>query len=210
MKAIINFFPVVLFFIFYKWQGLYSAIYAMIAASIIQVLWYRIHTGNYEKSQVISLVAIIMFGGLTLFLRDPGFVMWKVSVINVLFALILLGSVFIGKITLLEKIMGKQIKLANSVWQRVSILWSIVFIIIAAVNSYFVIIASDLREKLAVLDISFKNVDLQTIDCTTNICLLAKQAESTWVNFKLFGSLGITIIGLIITAMYVKKYIKLN
>lgn len=210
MKAILEFLPIVLFFIFYKFYGLYVAIYAMIIASLAQVIWTKIYYNKYEKAQIIAFIAIIVFGGLTLWFRSPSFVMWKVSAINILFALILFSSIFIGKKTILERMLGKQMQLPKDIWRNITLLWGATFIVIAIINYYFVIKAITLRDKLISLDTSWAKLDLQNVDCIVDLCTAAQSAESAWVNFKLFGSLGITIFTMIITVIYVQKYHKIK
>ncbi len=206
MKALFDFLPIILFFVFYKYQGLYAAIYAMIIASLLQVTWTKLYHKTYEKNQVISLIAIIIFGGLTIWLRNPSFVMWKVSVINLIFAAILFGSMFIGKKTILERVLSKQADLTKDIWQKITLLCGISFVIIAIINAYFSIIAIGLRDKLIALDEKWQNTDLQSANCVTDLCFKAQEAEAAWVNFKLFGSLGITLVILIIIVVIISKY----
>jgi intracellular septation protein len=53
----------------------------MIVASVVQVLIVRWRTGKFERMQVITLALLVVFGGVTLAVRDPAFLMWKVSVL---------------------------------------------------------------------------------------------------------------------------------
>ncbi|VVM25084.1 Probable intracellular septation protein [uncultured Gammaproteobacteria bacterium] len=92
MKFLLDFFPIALFFVVYKTMGLYSAIYAMIGATMLQMLVARLKTGKFEKMHLITLGLLVVFGGITLAVRDPAFLMWKVSVLYVAFALALIGS----------------------------------------------------------------------------------------------------------------------
>ena len=206
MKALIDFLPIILFFLSYKLYGIYIAVYVMTIASAVQVVATRIITKKFEKPQVIGLIAMLVFGGLTLWFRSPVFIMWKVSVINLLFAVILLASIWIGKKPLIAYLLDKQINMSKNAWVGLNHIWTMMFIVTAVINTYFIMIAINLRDKLIALEDTFKTVDLQTIVCTTSICTQAKLAEQSWVNFKLFGSLGITIVFLIITAFYIQKY----
>lgn len=206
MKTLIDFLPIILFFISYKFYGIYTAVYVMIVASVIQVIGTRLMTKKFEKAQVIGLVAMVVFGGLTLWLRSPAFIMWKVSAINLLFAVILLGSLWFSKKPLIAYLLDKQVSMTKQAWIGLNHIWTAMFIVTAIVNSYFVIIALNLREKLITMDIGFQTADLQTITCQIELCTQAKLAEQAWVNFKLFGALGITLLFLMITAFYIHKY----
>ena len=114
MKFLLDFGPIVLFFIVYKYYGLYAAIYAMIASTFVQIMYSRVTTGKFVTSQVLTFALLVVFGGISIVLRDPAFVMWKVSVLYVIFAAVLIGSNYIGSKTLLERMMGKELQLPRN------------------------------------------------------------------------------------------------
>ena len=89
-------------------------------------------------SQVLTFILLIVFGGISIALRDPAFVMWKVSVLYVIFAIALIASNWIGSKTLLERMMGKELDLPRDIWTRLTWFWGFGFIGIAIVNGYFV------------------------------------------------------------------------
>ena len=213
MKFLFDFGPIILFFVIYKYFGLYSAIYAMIAATFVQLMYARLSTGKFVTSQVLTFILLIVFGGISIALRDPAFVMWKVSVLYVIFALALIGSNYVGSKTLLERMMGKELELPRAIWVRLTWFWSFGFIAIAIINAYFVNIALSTRQQFfdsgIVLD---PKIDLSNFDCSEvfveNLCLIAQKSESTWVNFKLFGTLGLTLVLIVITVLLISKNIK--
>src|SRR3989338_9867235 len=66
MKLLFDFFPILLFFLTYKFMGIYSATAIAIIASILQVGFYRLKYQRFEKMHLISLVIIVVLGGATL------------------------------------------------------------------------------------------------------------------------------------------------
>ena len=213
MKFLFDFGPIILFFVIYKYFGLYSAIYAMIAATFVQLMYARLSTGKFVTSQVLTFILLIVFGGISIALRDPAFVMWKVSVLYVIFALALIGSNFVGSKTLLERMMGKELELPRAIWVRLTWFWSFGFIAIAIINAYFVNIALSTRQQFFYSVIALDpKIDLSNFDCSQvlvkNLCLVAQKSESTWVNFKLFGTLGLTLVLIVITVLLISKNIK--
>ncbi len=138
MKFLFDFGPIILFFIVYKSYGLYAAIYAMIAATFVQLMYTRLTTGRFENSHIITFVLLLVFGGISIVLRNPAFVMWKVSILYVIFALALIASNWIGKKTILERMLGKELILPRSTWERLNWIWGFGFVGIALVNAYFV------------------------------------------------------------------------
>lgn len=218
MKFLLDFFPIVLFFVVYKTQslhfyqneGLHSAIIAMGLAMGLQILITRVRTQKFEKSQIIGLVFLLVFGGVTIYIDNPVFIMWKVSVLYVVFAGILIGSLWLGKQPLLQKLLGKELKLPSAVWQQLTWIWGGGFIGIALVNAYYYVLPS-----IAANTAFFGNqprFGLSGFDCALSdnqqLCLLAQQAEESWVNFKLFGTMGLTLILVVMTIILISKYTK--
>ena len=213
MKFLLDFGPIILFFIVYKYYGLYAAIYAMIAATFVQIMYSRVSTGKFVTSQILTFALLVVFGGISIALRDPAFVMWKVSVLYVIFAAVLIGSNYVGSKTLLERMMGKELQLPRSTWLNLTWFWSLGFVIIAAINAFFVNTALSARNQF--LNGGFMidpKIDLKNFDCTQtpleNLCLSAQSSEEAWVNFKLFGTLGLTLVLIVITVLMLSKHIK--
>ena len=212
LKFIIDFLPIVLFFVVYKNYGIYPAIYSMIAATAVQIFYTKISTGKYEKSHLITFVLLVVFGGITLVFNDPAFIMWKVSVLYVIFALVLIGSIFIGEKTLLHRMLGKEISAPYEAWKNVTWLWGVGFLVIAGINAVYVNSALVARSNFLRAENISEDIELQEVDCSispfTDACFIAQQTEDAWVNFKLFGTLGLTFLLLIITILMISKYIK--
>ena len=213
MKLLLDFGPIVLFFIVYKYYGLYAAIYAMIASTFVQIMYSRVTTGKFVTSQVLTFALLVVFGGISIVLRDPAFVMWKVSVLYVIFAAVLIGSNYVGSKTLLERMMGKELQLPRNTWVNLTWFWSLGFIIIAIINAFFVNTALSARNLFlnsgSIVD---PKIDLKNFDCSQSplesLCLIAQSSEESWVNFKLFGTLGLTLVLIIITVLMLSKHIK--
>ncbi|MCH9646165.1 MAG: septation protein IspZ [Proteobacteria bacterium] len=212
MKFLLDFFPIALFFIVYKTMGLYAAIYAMIGATAIQMAISRFQTGKFEKSHIITFGLLVVFGGITLAVKDPAFIMWKVSVLYVVFALALIFSMWIGEKTLLQRMLGKELELPSQVWNQLTWIWGLGFVGIAIVNAYYVDAALKTREALFGVTALDPKIELTELDCVTTtaeqLCLVAQQTEESWVNFKLFGTMGLTFILIIITVIMISKYSK--
>lgn len=174
MKMMFDFFPVLLFFIVYKMYDIYVATAVLIIACFIQTIAHRLIKGEFEKSHVITLVLVALFGGLTLILHDEVFIKWKPTVINLLFAGVFIGSQFIGKKTIIERMMGANLTLPTDVWVKLNIAWALFFVFLGGLNLY--------------VAFSFDT--------------------DTWVNFKLFGLMGLTFIFIIAQSFYLMPHLK--
>lgn len=174
MKFLVDFFPIVLFFVAYKFGGIYVATSVAIVTCVIQVgyEWFRYR--KVEMMQWVTLGLIVLLGGATLLLHNEIFIKWKPTVINWVLALLFLGSHYIGKEPLIKRMMSSQVSLPEAVWSKLSFSW---------VGFFFV-------SGLA------------------NIYVAYHFSTNTWVDFKLFGVLGLTVIFVLLQAVYLSKYVK--
>jgi intracellular septation protein len=136
MKLLFDFFPILLFFICYKFYGIYYATALAMAGSVFQVLFYRIKHQRYEKLHLISLGLILVLGGATLFFHNPWFIKWKPTGIYWLSSIIFIGSAYIGKKPIIQKMMDKNIQLPTKIWKRLNFAWAVYFIFMGALNIY--------------------------------------------------------------------------
>lgn len=141
MKFLFDFFPLAAFLIaFYypedRTQGIYLGIQAIIIASAIQILVYWLIYKKFEKMHVITFVSTLILGGITLFMQNELFFKWKPTVVNWVFAIILLGSHYIGKKPVIRMIMEHAISVPNNIWFKLNLSWAIFFIISGIINLY--------------------------------------------------------------------------
>jgi intracellular septation protein len=174
MKLLLDFFPIVFFFIAFKMYDIYVATGVLIIASLLQTTVHWVMHRRFEKMHVITLLLVCVFGGLTLLLQDEMFIKWKPTVINWLFAIAFMGSQFIGDKSILQRMMADHITLPAVIWLRLNIAWTVFFITLGMANLYVVY-----------------NFDTET-----------------WVNFKLFGLLGLTIVFVIGQSIYLSRYMQ--
>ena len=136
MKLLFDFFPILLFFACYKVFGIYTATAVAMVAAVLQVLLYRIKHQRYERMHLISMVLIVGLGGATLFFQNPWFIKWKPTGIYWFSAVLFLGSMFIGKKPLIQKMMEGNIELPTKIWARLNLAWCFFFLLMGTVNLY--------------------------------------------------------------------------
>ena len=73
MKLLIDFFPIILFFVAFKIWGIYVATGVAIAATVAQIAYLRLRQGKIEPMQWLSLGVIVVFGGATLLAQTVTF-----------------------------------------------------------------------------------------------------------------------------------------
>ncbi|MDU5696292.1 MAG: septation protein IspZ [Haemophilus parainfluenzae] len=101
MKQLLEFIPLVLFFITYKMFGVRDAAIVLVIATIVQMIVLKLKYGVIEKQQKIMAIAVVFFGLLTAYFNEIKYLQWKVTIINALFAIVsfgLLGMTFVATI----------------------------------------------------------------------------------------------------------------
>ena len=177
MKLLFDFFPIVLFFVAYKMhddphQGFIVATAVIIVATAAQVLVMWLRERRVEKMHLAVLVIVVVFGGITLALDDEIFFKWKPTVVNWLFAVVFLGSEFIGAKNVVRRLMESKVKLPDPVWTRLNASWVVFFAVCGALNLFVIY-----------------NFD-----------------TDTWVNFKLFGLMGLTLVFVLGQGVYMHMH----
>lgn len=176
MKLLFDLFPVILFFIAYKVAGIYVATAVAIVATFAQIGWVHFRHGKVDKMLWVSLVLIVVFGGMTLLFHDPTFIKWKPTILYWIFSLVLLASSWLFGKNLMRSMLGQQMSLPEAVWARLNLAWAGFFALLGALNLYVAYTFS----------------------------------EETWVNFKLFGGLGLMLAFVIAQGMMLSKYLEEN
>src|SRR5579862_9954367 len=97
MRLLFDFLPIVIFFIVYKFLGIYAATAAAILVSLVQVISYWLKHRSLPSIQLISLILILLFGGSTLFFHNELFIKWKPTALYWLLACIALFTQYFSK-----------------------------------------------------------------------------------------------------------------
>ena len=136
MKFLLDLFPILLFFGAYKWADIYTATAVLMAATLVQSLvMYKID-GKLATMQKATLVLILVFGSLTLFLHDDRFIKWKPTLLYGCMALALFVSQVFLKKNFLQTILSAQLKLPSPVWTRMNAAWTLYCLFMALINAY--------------------------------------------------------------------------
>ena len=178
MKFLFDLFPLILFFIAFKFGDIYTATIVAMVATIGQILWVYYRHRKIDAMQWISLVMIIVFGSLTIFLHDKTFIQLKPTALYWLFSGALFISALFFKKNWIQVLMGKQITLkeqsSHSVWHQLNLAWAAFFFFMGVLNLY----------------VAFE------------------YSEEAWVNFKLFGSTGLLVVFVILQGLWLSRHME--
>ena len=82
---------------------------------------------------MVSGVIVLVFGGLTLYLRDETFIKLKPTIVYTMFA-VLLGAGLLWKKPMLELLFGAAFTLTEEGWRKLTLRWALFFAVMAVVN----------------------------------------------------------------------------
>lgn len=133
MTFLLDMGPLVAFFIVYKFNGLIAATTVLIVATFASVVITYIWKKKLPLMPVITAAVVGVFGGLTIALHDEIFIKLKPTIVNLIFAAILLGGVAFKK-GLLRYLLGEAFTMNEDAWRVFSLRWGLFFIFLALVN----------------------------------------------------------------------------
>lgn len=203
MKLLLDFLPIILFFVTYKyaesnkeWAAAFAtehfgflvsggqvgldegsvilATVVVIVATLIQVSWLKLRGKKVDFMLWVSLVLIVVLGGLTIWFHNDAFIKWKPSVLYwAMGSAFLISQVFFGR-NLLRLLMGEQLALPEPVWQRLSLAWVAFFALMGVLNLWVAYTFS----------------------------------RDAWVNFKLFGGIGLMLVFTVAQGLYLSRHLE--
>jgi len=136
MHALFEYLPLVVFFIVYKFVDIYWATGSLIILAAAQIILYLIKKEPIPKRTLIFFVLIAVFGGLTIFLHDDTFLKWKVTIINLFFAVALIVSDKFFNKNIMKDFLGEALTLPENIWGKLNIAWALFFALCAFLNWY--------------------------------------------------------------------------
>lgn len=134
MKFFFDLFPVILFFVAFKFGDIYLATIVAMVATFAQIGWVWTRHRKVDTMLWVSLGVISVFGGMTLLFHDETFIKWKPTVLYWAFAVALGGSSLIFKKNLIRKLLAEQLELPDQVWQQLNWSWFGFFVFMGFAN----------------------------------------------------------------------------
>lgn len=201
MKILLDFLPILLFFITFKWgeshveqaqalanqylSGLVSggvvgpkeapmllATVVVIVATLLQVIWLKARGKKVDTMLWISLGLVVIMGAATIWFHNENFIKWKPTLLYWIMAATLLVSQLFFRKNWIKALIEQQIQTTDTIWRNLLWMWVGFFVFMGALNIW---VASQF---------------------TTDV----------WVNFKLFGGLGLIFVFTLIQGIYLTRH----
>lgn len=172
MKLLLDFLPIFIFFIAFKFGGIYYATAAFMAASALQIGIHWLRYRKVERMHLVTFILGIVLGGATLMLQNELFIKWKPTVIYWVLAIACIGSQLISSKPMVQQLLETNVSLPAQIWKRLNLTWTLFFTFLGVANLY----------------------------------VAYTYSTDIWVNFKLFGLLAMTVVFIIIQALYMSYH----
>lgn len=145
----------------------------VVLATLAQVAWLKARGRKVDTMLWISLVLVVVLGGLTVWFKSETFIKWKPTGLYWLMGLAFLLTQLVWKKSLLKVMLGEQLVLPDGVWRNLSWAWVGFFGAMGALNLW--------------VAYSF--------------------STDTWVNFKLFGGIGLMLLFSLAQGLYISRHL---
>jgi intracellular septation protein len=158
-KLLVELGPLLVFFIVNSRAGIFWGTGCFIAATVVSIVASRAMFGKLAVMPLVSAFFVIVFGGMTLWLQDELFIKLKPTIVNAIFASVLLGGLAAGH-SLLRYLFDDVFRLTDEGWRQLTFRWGLFFVLLAFLN-----------------EAVWRNF-----------------STDTWVSFKVFGIMPLTMI----------------
>lgn len=133
VKLLVEIGPLVIFFAINARAGIFWGTGAFMVATLGSLIASRVLFGRVATMPLVTAFFVIVFGGLTLWLQDELFIKMKPTIVNALFAVVLIGGLAAGR-PLLKQLFGDVFRLTEEGWHKLTFRWALFFVSLAVLN----------------------------------------------------------------------------
>jgi intracellular septation protein len=183
MHAIIEYIPLILFFAVFKLVDIYWATALLMLTTLIQVAYCYFKYCKITNPHRVFFAIAVVLGTLTLVFHDEQFVKWKATIVYAIFSVTLLVSRYVLGKNLVKKALSSVLENASESKQEIDVpeaLWN-------KLNLFWVAVTAGIS--------------------ALNIYIAYNFSLDFWVNFKVFGLMGITFVCVLATIIALFKYL---
>jgi intracellular septation protein len=175
MQAVVEFAPLVAFFVTYSLRGLYAATAVLMVAMLALLAFDWLRQRRIPPLHALSAALVLLLGGATLLLHNRLFIQWKPTVLFWIVSAAFVASFWFGERTftqrLLEPALAGRVPVSAPQWRRMN-LWSALFYLLLG---------------------------------AFNLAVAYGASERTWVYFKLFGLAVLTFAFVMLQVLWLSR-----
>jgi len=178
MNMIFEFFPLLLFLGTLLLKDIYAAVLVLMVAMPIGLAIKSVRSGSIDRMYMWSTVFALLFGGLTLYFRNPYFTYWKPTAFYWAVGVAFLLSTWLGEKPLAQRFFGlveglNLEKVSPSQWTKLNLIWVLFFVVAGILNIY----------------------------------VAYTYSEKTWATFKVFGLMAFTFVFMLAQTLWIANII---
>ena len=178
MNMIFEFFPLLLFLGTLLLKDIYAAVLVLMVAMPIGLAIKSVRSGSIDRMYMWSTVFALLFGGLTLYFRNPYFTYWKPTAFYWAVGVAFLLSTWLGEKPLAQRFFGlveglNLEKVSPSQWTKLNLIWVLFFVVAGILNLY----------------------------------VAYTYSEKTWATFKVFGLMAFTFVFMLAQTLWIANII---
>ncbi|MEQ8165740.1 MAG: septation protein A [Alphaproteobacteria bacterium] len=132
-RFVVELSPLLLFFYINGEHGIIPATAVFVLATTLSLAIIYWRERRLALMPLIATIVVLVFGGLTVVLEDEIFIKLKPTIVNGIFAAILLGGLAMGR-PLLRPLFGDSLDLTQTGWLKLTRRWALFFIALAIAN----------------------------------------------------------------------------
>jgi intracellular septation protein len=138
MQALVEFAPLVAFFVTYSLRGLYAATAVLMVAMLALLGFDWLRQRRIPPLHAVSAALVLALGGATLLLHNRLFIQWKPTVLFWLVSAAFVASFWIGERTLtqrfLEPALAGRVPVSPQQWRRMNAWSALFYLLLGALN----------------------------------------------------------------------------
>lgn len=178
MNILFEFFPLLLFLGTLLLKDIYAAVLVLMVSMPIGLAIKSVRNGSIDKMYMWSTVFALLFGGLTLYFRNPYFTYWKPTAFYWVVGIAFLLSTWLGEKPLAQRFFGlveglTLEKVSPSQWKKLNLIWVLFFAMAGILNIY----------------------------------VAYNYSEKTWATFKVFGLMAFTFVFMLAQTLWIANII---
>lgn len=133
VKLLIEIGPLVVFFVANAKWDIFVGTGAFMVAITLSLLASWLTEKRLPTLPLVTAFFVLVFGTLTLVLKDATFIKLKPTLVYSLFGILLLVGLALRR-SWLEPILGSALSLTEEGWRRLTLRWALFFLVMAVVN----------------------------------------------------------------------------
>jgi intracellular septation protein len=133
LKLLLEMGPLLVFFFANSAYGIFSATIVFMVATVTALAVSYALARTLPVMPMVSGVVVLIFGGLTIYLADELFIKLKPTIVNLMFAGVMLFGLATGRL-FIKLVFGPALQLTDRGWLILTRAWIVFFIFLAALN----------------------------------------------------------------------------